>query len=67
MKFDFHGMENLDRAVHAMLGKATLGISPAAIALAYADWASHIAIAPGKQMQLAQLYFNQLQRFGYYG
>lgn len=67
MNFDFHGMENLDRAVHALLGKATMGISPAAIALAYADWASHLAMAPGKQMQLAQFYVNQWQRFGYYG
>ena len=44
----------LDRFAHAALGRATLGVSPAALMLAYFDWAAHLAIAPGKQAELAQ-------------
>ena len=31
----------------------TGGLSPAALAEAYADWAVHLAISPGKQVELA--------------
>nr|WP_281217562.1 alpha/beta fold hydrolase [Limimonas halophila] len=36
----------------AMLGRMTGGVSPAALAQAYADWWAHLATAPGKQLQL---------------
>lgn len=42
----------LDRLVHAMLGKWTLGLSPAAVMQAYGDWLWHMAISPGKQTEL---------------
>lgn len=41
-----------DRALHAQGGAFTGGLSPIAIAQAYADWALHLASAPGKQAQL---------------
>ena len=43
----------LDHAVHASLARFTGGLSPAALAEAYADWAVHLAISPGKQVELA--------------
>lgn len=44
--------EVVDRSTHAALARYTLGISPAALAEGYLDWAAHLAMSPGKQMQL---------------
>jgi polyhydroxyalkanoate synthase len=44
----------LDRAFHATMARATGGLSPAALAGAYLDWAAHLALSPGKQMQLVE-------------
>ena len=44
--------DTIDRAVHANLARQTGGLSPAALAGAYADWAVHLASSPGKQAQL---------------
>jgi len=43
----------VDRMAQAQLAAWTGGLSPAALALASADWAVHLATAPGKQMELA--------------
>src|SRR5215213_4312125 len=43
----------LDHAAHASLARLTGGLSPAAVAAAYMDWAVHLAISPGKQVELA--------------
>jgi len=42
-----------DREFHARLGKF-LALSPASLADAYFDWATHLAISPGKQLQLIE-------------
>ncbi len=47
--------ELIDRAIHALSAKATLGLSPAALGLAFADWGMHMAASPGKQASLAAL------------
>jgi polyhydroxyalkanoate synthase len=44
----------LDDTVHAQLARASMGLSPISLALAYADWALHLAASPGRQMVLAQ-------------
>jgi poly[(R)-3-hydroxyalkanoate] polymerase subunit PhaC len=44
--------EVADRSLHAALARLTGGLSPAALAHAFSDWAMHLAYAPGKQMQL---------------
>ena len=41
-----------DRSLHAATARFTVGLSPAALAHAYFDWATHLACAPGKRMQL---------------
>ncbi|WP_181164503.1 PHA/PHB synthase family protein [Amaricoccus solimangrovi] len=43
-----------DRALNALAARMTLGLSPAALRAAWADWASHLAAAPGKQAELAR-------------
>ena len=46
--------QSLDDAFHAQLAKSSMGLSPISLALAYADWALHLAASPGRQMLLAQ-------------
>ena len=53
----------IDRFAHAVLGRMTLGVSPAAAALAYLDWLAHLALAPGKQAELAQKAWRKAARF----
>jgi polyhydroxyalkanoate synthase len=60
-----HGA-GLDRLLHAWQGRFTLGLSPAALILAYVDWLTHLANAPGKQQALAQLALAQLVTFNRY-
>ncbi|WP_296447561.1 PHA/PHB synthase family protein [Rhodoferax sp. UBA5149] len=45
---------SIDEAFHAQLAKINMGLSPIALALAYADWALHLATSPGRQLLLAQ-------------
>jgi polyhydroxyalkanoate synthase len=41
-----------DRLVRAYAARATLGISPVALALAFGDWWLHLAASPGKLVEL---------------
>lgn len=45
---------SIDEAFHTQLAKSSMGLSPIALTLAYADWAMHLATSPGRQMFLAQ-------------
>lgn len=46
--------EALDRAQRAALAHVTQGISPYALWSAYLDWATHFAMSPGTQMDVAE-------------
>jgi polyhydroxyalkanoate synthase len=46
--------DTIDRQVHAALARLTFGVSPASLFEAYADWAVHLAMSPGKQAHLVQ-------------
>jgi len=56
----------LDRMLHAGLARFTSGVSPAALAAAYWDWAAHLAASPGKQLQLADKAMRKAARFTNY-
>ena len=51
---DIEPPTSIDRLIHAAIGHFTAGLSPASLALAYADWVMHLASAPGKQRQLVE-------------
>lgn len=53
----------LDHASHAALAKLTNGLSPMALYGAFADWAIHLAVSPGKQMQLVGKAMRKWMRF----
>jgi polyhydroxyalkanoate synthase len=55
--------ESFDRLVHAMQARLTGGISPVALQLAYVDWFSHLANAPGKQIELGRKFVRKFARF----
>jgi polyhydroxyalkanoate synthase len=44
----------IDRSLHAATARFTAGLSPAALAEAYTDWATHLSSSPGKRMQLLE-------------
>ncbi|WP_397541724.1 alpha/beta fold hydrolase [Roseovarius salis] len=50
-----HPYNNVDRVTRATLARATSGASPFAVANAWADWALHLARAPGRQLELMEL------------
>jgi len=56
----------LDAVLHAALARATQGISPIAVALAYMDWLTHLATSPGKQQELARKALRKLTRLALY-
>lgn len=45
----------IDRSIHATIAHFTKGLSPGTLSNAYWDWASHLMINQGKQLQLAQM------------
>jgi polyhydroxyalkanoate synthase len=57
---------SFDRLLHASLGRFTLGLSPAALWLAYADWGVHLCGSPGKCQQLAEKAVRKTVRFAIY-
>jgi polyhydroxyalkanoate synthase len=56
----------LDRLLHATIGRFTGSISPASVALAYTDWALHLAAAPGKWQRLQEKAARKAARFALY-
>lgn len=46
--------DNVDRLLHAMMGRYTQGISPNGLALAWLDWSMHLALSPAKWHRLLE-------------
>ncbi|RLA49515.1 MAG: poly-beta-hydroxybutyrate polymerase [Gammaproteobacteria bacterium] len=61
------GAESLDQNFRAALAKASKGMSPLDLGLAYMDWASHLSISPGRRLLLAQSLINKLRALGVFG
>jgi polyhydroxyalkanoate synthase len=47
--------QRLDRLLHASAAPLMADLSPVSLGLAWADWAWHLAVSPGRQMELAAL------------
>jgi len=56
----------VDRSLHATAARFTAGLSPAALAKAYYDWAIHLAFSPGKRLQLVDKAVRKAVRFANY-
>ena len=56
----------MDNEFKAAVSRAFNGMSPIEISLAYLDWLSHLAISPGKQLQLAQDLVLKATKLGLY-
>jgi polyhydroxyalkanoate synthase subunit PhaC len=52
----------VDRLLHALIGRLTGGVAPTALALAYFDWMGNLAMQPGKQTELMQEAFDRVVR-----
>jgi len=57
---------SIDRAFKANLARLTLGLSPAVLAEQTFDWLAHLAISPGKQLQLIAKGLHKGARLGAY-
>lgn len=60
------GPAPLDLPLKLMLARWAHGISPAALALAYADWFNHVAVSPAKQAELAESAWHKLLQWWQY-
>jgi polyhydroxyalkanoate synthase len=58
--------EIIDRSLHAAAARFTMGLSPAALAKAYLDWATQLAFSPGKRLQLVDKATRKAVRFANY-
>ncbi|MCW5749981.1 MAG: polyhydroxyalkanoic acid synthase [Alphaproteobacteria bacterium] len=56
----------MDRAFKANLARLTMGLSPAVLGAQTFDWLVHLAISPGKQMQLAENWGSTVSRLAMY-
>ena len=56
----------LDRMIRASIGRMTMGISPVALAQAYQDWALHLAMSPGMQLELVRKTVRKLAQLAVY-
>ena len=50
---------DFDRFLHATQARFDMGLSPAALALAFFDWAIHLANDPGKRIELAEAFLRK--------
>ncbi|GAA5232012.1 alpha/beta fold hydrolase [Verticiella sediminum] len=60
------GSAALDTRVHAILARAWASLSPQSAMLAWLDWASHMAVSPGRQADLAGLALSQAAQLAGY-
>ena len=59
-------ISSIDREFRTVLAQASQGMSPLELWLATMDWIAHLAISPGKRLQLLQSFFGKLYQLGIY-
>ncbi len=47
--------DELDQRLHAAISRVTGSLSPTLALISFIDWATHLAAAPGKQLELAEM------------
>ena len=52
---------DFDREFRAQLAQMTAGLAPTAFTTAWADWATHLALSPARQLQLQQQLLERAQ------
>ena len=62
--FQTDALRSLDRRIHATLGSAVGGLSVVGLAQAWSDWALHLALSPGKRMELGLEAWRKWSRLG---
>jgi len=63
---DESSARHLDRELRAAVARASRGMSPVELGLAYMDWVAHLALSPGRQALLLQSFVNKLAGIGGY-
>ena len=58
--------DEIDRAIHASMGRCTAGLSPEGLAMAYLDWLVHLSMAPGKRARLIEKALRKAVRLNVY-
>ncbi|HMK68586.1 MAG TPA: poly-beta-hydroxybutyrate polymerase N-terminal domain-containing protein, partial [Stellaceae bacterium] len=53
----------IDRVLRAYASRATFGVSPAAVSIAFFDWWQHLATSPGKQLELGRKAFRKWLKY----
>jgi polyhydroxyalkanoate synthase len=61
-----NALSSMDKMIHTAISRVTLGVSPAALMMAYLDWLVHLGIAPAKQLELVQKALRKAVRFYIY-
>ncbi len=59
-------VEQIDVPLHAAIARTTFSLSRVSLLLALLDWAWHLALSPGKRLQLVQLALDQAAQFTRY-
>ena len=62
---DDENISLMDKKFKSALSRAFSGMSPIEVCLAYLDWLSHLAISPGKQLQLVQSLISNALKLGF--
>ncbi|HTY68336.1 MAG TPA: alpha/beta fold hydrolase [Alphaproteobacteria bacterium] len=63
---DHYSYASIDHAFKANLARLTFGLSPAVLAEQWFDWLVHLAVLPGKQLQLIEKSTRKLARLSMY-
>jgi polyhydroxyalkanoate synthase len=61
-----NALSSMDKMIHTAISRFTLGVSPAALMMAYLDWLVHLGISPAKQLELVQKALRKAVRFYVY-
>lgn len=58
--------KTIDRKSRASFARFTMGLSPMAVSMAYFEWLTHLAVAPGKQARMTEKAMRKAVRMGMY-